>query len=136
EIEARVREVHAAAAPLDAHVDVLVPTTPGIYRTEDGVSQVTIEKLTAGGMATVTLALHSPNGPDTPEGIAFARREIDAKLARIREVASAYPDRLAIARSAEEIERAHASGRIAVLIGFQNAYGLGTDLSLVDHYVA
>ena len=31
--EQRVRAVHAAAAPLDAHVDVLVPTTPGIYRT-------------------------------------------------------------------------------------------------------
>ena len=75
--------MHAAAAPLDAHVDILVSTTPGIYRTADGVSQVTVDKLVAGGMATVTLALQSPTGPATAEGIATARAEVDAKLAAV-----------------------------------------------------
>jgi membrane dipeptidase len=135
-LERLVREVHAAARPLDAHVDVLVPTTPDIYRTDDGVSQVTVDKLAAGGMATITLALHSPTGPDTAEGIAAARAEIDAKLARIRSLAGAFPDRLGLAYSSEDIDRLHADGRIAVLIGFQNAYGLGADLSLVEHYIA
>jgi membrane dipeptidase len=135
-LEVRVGEVHAAARPLDAHADVLVPTTPEIYRTDDGVSQMTVEKLVAGGMATVTLAIQSPTGPDTPEGIAAARAEIDAKLARIHELADAYPNRLEIALGAADIDRIHSQGKIAVLIGFQNAYGLGTDISLVDHYVA
>jgi membrane dipeptidase len=133
--ERLVREVHAAARPLDAHVDVLVPTTPDIYRTDDGVSQVTVDKLAAGGMATITLATHSPNGPDTAEGVAAARAEIDAKLVRIRSLADAFPGRLGLASSSADIERIHSDGRIAVLIGFQNAYGLGTDLSLVEHYV-
>jgi membrane dipeptidase len=135
DLERRVREIHAAAKPLDAHVDVLVPTTPDIYRTDDGVSQVTVEKLVAGGLATVTLAIQSPTGPDTAEGIAKARAEVDAKLARIRALVDANPDRLGLAFSSADIERLHATGRIAVLIGFQNAYALGTDLSLVDHYV-
>ncbi len=134
--ERRVREVHAAARPLDAHADVLVASTPEIYRTADGVSQLTVDKLVAGGMATVTLAIQAPTGPDSPEGVAAARREIDAKLARIREIADGDPQRIAIARSADELDRIHASGRVAILIGFQNAYGLGDDLSLVDHYVA
>jgi membrane dipeptidase len=135
-LDRRAREVHAAAHPLDAHVDVLVPTTPEIYRTDDGVSQVTVEKLVAGGMATVTLAIQSPTGPPTPEGVARARAETDAKLARIRELADAYPERLEIALTSRDIERIHEGGRIAVLIGFQNAYGLGDDIGLVDHYVA
>src|SRR5690606_1835445 len=101
-----------------------------------GVSQLTVDKLVAGGMATVTLAIQAPTGPDSPEGVAAARREIDAKLARIREIADRDPERIAIARSADELDRIHASGRVAILIGFQNAYGLGDDLSLVDHYVA
>ena len=134
-LEQRVRAVHAAAQPLDAHVDVLVSTTPGIYRTEDGVSQVTVEKLAAGGIATVTLAIQAPTGPATPEGIATARAEVDAKLARIRELVAANPGRLGLARTAGDIERIHADGRIGVLIGFQNAYALGTDLALLDHYV-
>ena len=132
----RVRAVHAAARPLDAHVDVLMPTTPGIYRTADGESQVTAEKLVAGGLATVTLAIQSPTGPNTAEGIAAARRETDAKLARIRELVAANPARLALALTSADIERIHAEGKIAVLVGFQNAYALGTDVSLVDRYVA
>ena len=107
----RVRAVHAAARPLDAHVDVLMPTTPGIYRTADGESQVTVEKLVAGGLATVTLAIQSPTGPNTAEGIAAARRETDAKLARIRELVAANPARLALALTSADIERSHAKAR-------------------------
>jgi membrane dipeptidase len=130
-----VRRVHAAARPLDAHADVLVPTTADIYRTDDGVSQMTVDKLAAGGMATVTFAIQSPNGPDTADGIAAARAEIDAKLDRLRALAEENPDRLGIALTAAEVDRLHAAGRIAILIGFQNAYGLGSDASLVDHYI-
>jgi membrane dipeptidase len=133
--EQRVRAVHAAAAPLDAHVDVLVPTTPGIYRTDDGVSQVTVDKLVAGGLATVTFAIQAPTGPATAEGIAAARAEVDAKLARIRMLVADDSARLALALTTTDIERIHAGGRIAVLIGFQNAYALGTDSTLVDRYI-
>jgi membrane dipeptidase len=134
-IERRARAVHEAAAPLDAHVDILVPTTPGIYRTDDGVSQVTLDKLVAGGMATVTLALHSPTGPATAQGIAAARAEVDAKLAQVRALVADNAERVALALTADEIERIHSSDRIAILIGFQNAYALGTDLALVDRYI-
>jgi membrane dipeptidase len=132
----RVRAIHAAAKPLDAHIDVLMPTTADIYRSADGMSQVTVEKLVAGGLATVTLAIQSATGANTPEAIGAARREVDAKLARIRELVATNPRRLALARTSADIERSHADGKIAVLIGFQNAYALGTDLSLVDRYVA
>lgn len=135
EFERRALEIHATAAPLDAHADVLMDTTAALYRTKDGISQMTFEKLLAGGMATVTFALHSPTGPDTPEGINRARAEIDAKLARVREIVNSHPDRLGVALGAADIDRLHGEGRIAVLIGFQNAYGLGTDLTLIDHYV-
>ena len=130
----RVREVHAGARPLDAHVDVLMPTTPEIYRTADGESQVTVDKLVRGGMATVVLAIQSPNGPGTAQGVARARAEVDAKLARIRTIAAAEPERVALALGTADIERAHAEGKIAILLGFQNAYALGSDAGLVDRY--
>ena len=136
DLDRLVNETHAAARPLDAHIDVLVETTADLYRTKDGISQVTVEKLIAGGMATVTFAIHSPTGPDTAEGIARARTEIDAKLARIHELVNSHPDKIGVALSAADIERIHTEGRIAVLIGFQNAYGLGADISLIDHYVS
>jgi len=136
ELERRVAQVHAAARPLDAHADILVPTTPGVYRTADGESQLTVDKLVAGGMATVALALQSPTGPATAEGIVTARAEVDAKLARLHALETEEAGRLGIARSAADIDRLHAAGKIAVLIGFQNAYAFGTDVDLVDRYVA
>jgi membrane dipeptidase len=135
QLETRVRAVHAAARPLDAHVDVLLPTTPGIYRTDDGVSQVTVDKLVAGGVATVTFAIAAPTGPASTAGIAAAREELDTKLARVRALVADNSDRLGLALNTGDIERIHTDRRIAVLIGFQNAYALGTDLSLVDRYV-
>jgi membrane dipeptidase len=134
--EERVRAIHAAAQPLDAHADVLVETTPGIYRTGDGVSQVTVDKLVTGGVATVTLALQAATGPASAEGVAAARAEVDAKLARVHELVAANPSRLELARTAADIERVRTQRRIAVVLGFQNAYALGGDLALVDHYVA
>jgi len=132
--DAQVRAVHAAARPLDAHSDILVASTADIYRTADGVSQLTVEKLRDGGIATQVLALQAPTGPATAEGIAAARAEIDAKLASVRSMLSAESNRVGLALSVADIERLHAEHRIAVVLGFQNAYGLGTDLSLVDHY--
>jgi membrane dipeptidase len=136
DLEPRVREVHAAARPLDAHADVLVATTPGIYLTEDGVSQLTPEKLAAGGMATLILAIQSPTGADTAEAITAARREIDAKLARIHELVASEPERLGLALGSADLDRIHADGKTAVLIGFQNAYALGDDASLIAHYAS
>jgi membrane dipeptidase len=71
----------------------------------------------------------------TPEGVATARAEVDAKLAHLRALEQAEVARLGIARSAADVERLHAAGRIAVLVGFQNAYALGSDVGLVDRYV-
>jgi membrane dipeptidase len=136
DLDRRAAEVHAAARPLDAHADILMPTTPGIYRTADGESQLTLTRLLAGGMATVTLALQSPNGPDMAEGVAKARAEVDAKLAWLRSFEKAEGARVGIARNAADIDRIHAAKKVALLIGYQNAYALGTDVSLVDRYVA
>lgn len=133
--EENVDAIHAAARPMDAHVDILMETTADGYRTDDGISQATVDKLKAGGMAAITFALHSPNGPDTPEGIAFARREIDAKLERVRMIAADHPDDVELAYSVDDIERINGEGKIAFLLGFQNVWGFGGDASLVDYYV-
>jgi len=133
--EAQVEAVHRAARPLDAHADILVASTPEIYRTDDGISQLTVAKLTSGGMAVQVLALQAATGPDSQEGRAAARAEIDAKLASVHALLDAAPDRVGLAESVSDIERLNGLGRVAIVLGFQNAYALGSDLALVDRYV-
>jgi len=134
--DAQVEAVHRAARPLDAHADILVPTTAAIYRTDDGVSQLTVAKLIAGAMATQVLALQAATGPDTQQGRRAALEEIDAKLAAVRAMVSAESDKVGLAASVGDIDRLHEQGRIAIVLGFQNAYAFGTELDLLDHYVA
>lgn len=50
-------------------------------------------------------------------------------IARWTAVADGRPDRLVIARSARDVEAAKASGRLAILFGFQDPAAIGRDLS-------
>lgn len=134
--DAKVQEVHRRAFPLDAHADVLLPSTNQRYYGKDGGWQTDFDKLVRGGVATIVYSVAVATGPETPDAIAKARAEADERLAKIRAVVAEHPERLEIARSAADIERIRGAGRIAVLIGFQNAYPLGKDVAALDTFIA
>lgn len=131
---AAAQAIHDAVLVLDSHVDVLLPQTPQRYYAPDGGSRAGIEQLTRGGVDAVVLAIAVGPGPETPEGDAAARREADDKLAAIRAFIAANPGRVEQAYGADDVERIHRDGGIAVLLGFQNARILGTDLGAFDSY--
>ncbi|MFT4255412.1 MAG: dipeptidase [Pseudoxanthomonas sp.] len=134
EAVADARAVHDAVLVLDSHADVLLPETPKRYYAPDGGSRVSLEQLTEGGVDAVVLAIAVGPGPETPEGDAAARKEADDKLAAIRKFIAGSDGKAEQALSADDVERIHKEGRIAVLLGFQNARILGTDLTAFDKY--
>lgn len=125
-------EVHRRALVLDGHADVLLPSTPGRYWLPGGGSRVDLDHLTRGQVDAVVLSLAVGPGPRDAAGVAAARAEVDAKLAKIRALAADNPTRVGIALSADDVERLAREGKIAVLIGFQNARSLGDDLTQID----
>ncbi|MBS0492248.1 MAG: membrane dipeptidase, partial [Proteobacteria bacterium] len=102
----------------------------------DGKSFTELDKLKAGGVDALVYAVAVSTGPDTPEGHAAARVEADAKLAAIRKLAADHPADVAIAYSAGDVRKIVGQGKIAVLIGFQNAYSLKPDVAEFDHLQA
>ena len=48
--EASVIELHAAALVLDAHADIVIPSTSASYLSDDGSSKVSLDKMRAGGV--------------------------------------------------------------------------------------
>lgn len=121
--------VHKRALVLDGHVDVLLPGANPRYFAADGKSFSEIEKLKAGGVDALVYAVAVSTGPQTPEGHAAARAEADAKLAAIRKIAADHPADVAIAYSADDVRKIVDQGKIAILIGFQNAYALKPDVA-------
>ncbi len=128
--------VHDRILVLDSHADVLLPSTPKRYFLPDGGSRADLPHLEKGGVDAIVLAVAVGPGPRDAPGIAAARREADEKLARIRAFAASNPDRVAIALSAADVERLRGEGKIAVLIGFQNARSIGRDLAAIDRLYA
>src|ERR1700710_946640 len=84
QIETRARAIHDKVLKLDAHTDVLLPSTPKRYWQEDGTSFTDVAKLDRGGINALALAIAVGPGPRTPEGVAEARKEADQKLAAIK----------------------------------------------------
>lgn len=128
-------DVHQASLVLDAHADIVLPSTSKSYQGADGRSKVTLDKLQAGGVDAVVMSLAVGPHPRTKEGRAAARAVTDDKLATVLALAEASPD-ITIARSAGELLAAEKAGQVAFLLGFQNAVALESDVANIDEFYA
>jgi membrane dipeptidase len=71
----------------------------------------------------------------TPEAYARAHDEAIAKFRAIHRLAdSIAPDRIGLATSAADVRRIAASGRKVALIGVENGYPLGKDITRVKEF--
>ncbi len=130
----QARSVHATALVLDAHADAEIPGQESRYVGADGRSEVAPDKMQAGGMDAVVLAVAVGPGPRDANGFAEARATANAELAAIHQIASDPANDAVVARTADELEAAHADGKTAFLVGFQNARILGTDPAGLDQF--
>jgi microsomal dipeptidase-like Zn-dependent dipeptidase len=127
-----VARVHRAALTIDAHMDIGDDfQTPANDAGSETKGQLDLPKLERGGLDVATIALFATPQKRSPESVAAARKQIDAKLAAVHRFIDAHPDRLEQARSAADVEKIAASGKHAILLGFLNALSIGEDLSLI-----
>jgi membrane dipeptidase len=128
------RSIHQDSLVLDAHADIVVPSTPANFLDAEGISKIAPEKLKAGGVGAVVMSIAAGPGPRTREGDAEARAEANEKLAAVLALAAANTDTVAIAKSFEEILKIRESGRTALILGFQNARSLERNVSALDTF--
>ena len=124
--------VHERAVVLDAHADIALPNTSPLYLGADGQSKVAIDKLESGGVDAVIMALATGPKPRTPAGRADGAAEVAALLEAMLTLVAANPERISFARTADEVRLAEESGRIAIILGFQNALAFERDVSRIE----
>ena len=132
----RAQAIHERVLVLDAHADIELPDAPSPYVGDDGLSQVDPAKLHAGGVDAVVMSVEVGPGPRTPEGYAVARARADEEIAAVLALAADPANNAVVARSADELVDAHEQGKAALVLGFQNALILGTDVSALDEFYA
>ena len=134
--ESDVAAMHAATLVLDAHADIEIPGRESRYVGADGRSQVAPDKMAAGGVDAVVMAIAVGPGPRSAEGYAAAQTRANAELEAILTMTAAPDDDLVLARTAQDVSRAHRNGQRALILGFQNALILGEDIADLDTYFA
>jgi membrane dipeptidase len=131
-LRAQAREIHQRAITLDSHVDIAGPqyATPQL---DPGIDHPKLKcdlvKMAAGGMDGVFLAAFVPQRPRDAEAYHGAFQAAKEKIVAIRRLATLYPDRCALAITPDEVETIVRTGKRAIMIGIENGFALGTDLS-------
>ena len=128
--------IHEKALVLDAHADIEIPGRESRYAGADGLSQVAPAKMRTGGVDAVVMAIAVGPGPRDAEGYAQARARADEELAAVIGMTADPANNVVLARTADELVKAHADGKGALILGFQNARILGTDVSGIDEFYA
>ena len=128
----QAQAIHATALTIDAHADIEIPDKPSMYVGSDGLSKVGPQKMQKGGLDAVVMSLAVGPMPRTPDGYAAAKALAQTKLAAVNALAEDPANNTVIVKSTVELTNAHIEGKSALIIGFQNALILGTDISGID----
>ncbi|MBL4572912.1 MAG: membrane dipeptidase, partial [Gammaproteobacteria bacterium] len=129
-------QIHNASLVLDAHADIVIPSTSTAYLSADGSSKVEPAKMRAGGVDAVVMSVAVGPGPRTEAGDAAARAEADEKVEAIHALVAESQGEIVLATTSDEIIAAVDAGKLALILGFQNARSLQRNVSAIDEFYA
>lgn len=129
-----MRDLHARSIVIDGHADttqrLLDPHFDIGRRHRDG--SVDIPRIRDGGLDAIFFAIWMPGTITGPAAVTRALAQIDAVLNTVR----THPDDLTLATTAGDIRRAHAEGKIALLMGVEGGHLINENLDVLRRYAA
>jgi membrane dipeptidase len=129
---AQAQAIHASALTIDAHADIEIPGKPSMYVGSDGLSKVAPQKMQKGDLDAVVMSLAVGPMPRTTDGYVAAKALAQTKLAAVNALVADPANNTVIVKSTAELSAAHTAGKSALILGFQNALILGTDVGGID----
>ncbi len=134
--EETARGIHDRVLALDTHVDIPFNyATPEADPGKRGESQVDLPKMEEGGLDAAFFIVYVGQTERTEANYAKAKADAMTKFDAIhRMTEKMYPDRIELAKSADDVVRIHESGKLVAAIGIENGYVIGKDLGLLAKY--
>lgn len=133
---AKATRIHTDVITLDTHHDINTANfTDAVNYTQDLNTQVNIPKLRKGGLDVSWLIVYTGQGPLTEDGYAAAYRNAIDKFDAIHRLTEKIaPSDIELARTSKDVRRIVKSGKLVAMIGVENAYPVGTDLSRIKDF--
>lgn len=134
----QAKVIHEKALTIDTHVDIpengyaTETLDPGI---DNPKLKCDLVKMNKGGIDGVFLAVYVGQAERNEQGYKNAYESAIAKFEAIhRLTAKMYPDRCQLATSPEDFERIAGTDKKAIMIGIENGYTIGKDLSNIEKF--
>lgn len=133
---AKARAIHERVITIDTHDDIPFNfATPEVDPGVRGPRQVDLPKMREGGLDVAFFVVYVGQGPRTPDGYEKAKADALTKFEAIHRLTEKmYPDQIQLASTPDDVERIVKSGKLAAVIGIENGYPIGKDLSLVKRF--
>lgn len=132
----KAKKIHENVITIDTHDDISVSNfTAEKNYTQNLDNQVNIPKMEKGGLDVAFFVVYTGQGELNEEGYAKAYANADAKFKAIHRLTEEYaPDKIELALTSDDVRRIVKSGKKVAMIGVENAYPIGTDLSKVEEF--
>jgi len=133
-VSARARQIHDSAIVVDTHAD-----TPQRFLDEDfdigsmdakDIGHISLDKARRGNLGAEFFSIWVE--PVTNQGH-YARHTFDL-IDSVYEQAARHPDRMMMAFSVADIERAHREHKLAALMGIEGGHSIENDIHLLRDY--
>jgi membrane dipeptidase len=129
DISERAHKLHFSSIVLDTHDD----TTQRFFSKDydlgkrNAEGHVDIPRMREGGMNAIFFSIWIDGRIMGPPAVEKALDQIDA----VRENVKKYSNDIVLARTAEDVRRAHAQGKIAALMGVEGGHMIGNDIRVL-----
>ncbi len=132
----KIKEIHEKIITIDTHDDINVKNfTDSINYTQRLSTQVNIPKMEEGGLDVAWLIVYTGQDSLNAAGYKKAKANAMAKFDAIHRLCEEIaPDKIELALSSDDVRRINKSGKKVAMIGVENAYPIGEDLSNFEKY--
>jgi len=133
-VSARARAIHDSAIVVDTHADTpqrFVDDNFDIGSTDPkDFGHISLDKARAGNLGAEFFSIWVD--PETNQGH-FAKHTLDL-IDSVYQQAARHPDRMVMAYSVADIERAHKEKKLAVLMGIEGGHSIENDIRLLRDF--
>jgi len=135
-LEEKARRIHDAVITIDTHDDINVKNfTDSINYTQNLDTQVNLPKMKEGGLDVAWLIVYTGQDTLSADGYAKASDNAMSKFEAIHKLCEEIaPDQIELALTSADVRRIVDSGKKVAMIGVENAYPIGEDLSKIEEY--
>lgn len=137
ELLATARAIHQNVMTLDTHVDIPLNLGTSEFLPATAEAQVNLESMVSGGLDAAFFIVYVGQTARTEAGYLAAKADALAKFDAIHRMTDyLHADRIGLATTAAEAKALHAEGKLVAMIGMENGYVIGQDISLLQDYRA